>query len=495
MMKKEKTAALLLGITMNLTGTALAAPADTAQDIDSRIAALEQQQSNLEKEIKELRHQNSQLKNQERSQKKQLNGLSKSVKSEMDRIKISGFGRVSWDNDNIKGYIDRNDNRRFYLDLKGKFKVNDDWNFNFESETNPRYANYVMADGTLKSHSGHDDEDGTIQRVWAEGKTGVVNYDIGRRWRGLGFQNVLFGNESDGVIVSTAIPKSKLTANAFYLTPTDKGYNFSIYGAGVQGQVGHGLQINAAIAKLNIGKHESMGQNVYDTTKTFKVEGVNATIKDLHGTLKGGGDFRWYGSKSGDSSYGDFNSEPGFSIYYTPGLSGKIDASGTYTVTETPSELPNTAGNLGFVLSAMWNPMKNIFLIGDYARTNAPSYTVGEWGANGYQETKYDKNSCTALRFNYRWSNINDPGSFQLYARWYNYARNINNLVGIFGDKEWGALQPGLKGWIFGFKYVPAKNIEWETFYEYANAQNTLYGHKGETYHRNFLRTMVDYHF
>lgn len=238
-----------------------------------------------------------------------------------------------------------------------------------------------------------------------------------------------------------------------------------------------------------------MGQNVYDTTKTFKVEGVNATIKDLHGTLKGGGDFRWYGSKSGDSSYGDFNSEPGFSIYYTPGLSGKIDASGTYTVTETPSELPNTAGNLGFVLSAMWNPIKNIFLIGDYARTDAPSYTVGEWGANGYQETKYDKNSCTALRFNYRWSNINDPGSFQLYARWYNYARNINNLVGIFGDKEWGALQPGSKGWIFGFKYVPAKNIEWETFYEYANAQNTLYGHKGETYHRNFLRTMVDYHF
>ena len=44
-------------------------------------------------------------------------------------------------------------------------------------------------------------------------------------------------------------------------------------------------------------------------------------------------------------------------------------------------------------------------------------------------------------------------------------------------------------------QYVPAKNIEWETFYEYANAQNTLYGHKGETYHRNFLRTMVDYHF
>lgn len=425
-MNQKKTTALLLGLTMSLTGTAFAAPTDQAQDIDSRIAALEQQQSNLEKEIKELRHQNSQLKNQTRSQKKQLSGLSKSVKSELDRVQISGFGRVSWDNDNIKGYIDRNDNRRFYLDLKGKFKVNDDWNFNFESETNPRYANYVMADGTLKSHNGHDDEDGVIQRVWAEGKTGVVNYDIGRRWRGLGFQNILLGNETDGAVISTAIPKSKLTANAFYLTPTDKGYDFSVYGAGAQGQVGHGLQISAAIAKLNIGKHESMGQNVYDTK---------------------------------------------------------------------PSEYRNTAGSLGFVLSAMWNPMKNIFLIGDYARTNGQDYTVGEWGANGYTETKYDKHDCTALRLNYRWSNINDPGSFQLYARWYNYARNINNLVGIFGDKEWGALQPGSKGWILGFKYVPAKNIEWETFYEMATAQNTLYGHKNETYHRNFVRTMVDYHF
>ena len=425
-MNQKKTTALLLGLTMSLTGTAFAAPTDQAQDIDSRIAALEQQQSNLEKESKELRHQNSQLKNQTHSQEKQLNGLSKSVKSELDRVQISGFGRVSWDNDNIKGYTDRNDNRRFYLDLKGKFKVNDDWNFNFESETNPRYANYVDANGTLKSHNGHDDEDGAIQRVWVEGKTGVVNYDIGRRWRGLGFQNILLGNETDGAVISTAIPKSKLTANAFYLTPTDKGYDFSVYGAGAQGQVGHGLQISAAIAKLNIGKHESMGQDVYASE---------------------------------------------------------------------PSEYLNTAGSLGFVLSAMWNPMKNIFLIGDYARTNGQDYTVGEWGANGYTETKYDKHDCTALRLNYRWSNINDPGSFQLYARWYNYARNKNNLVGIFGDKEWGALQPGSKGWILGFKYVPAKNIEWETFYEMATAQNTLYGHKNETYHRNFVSTMVDYHF
>lgn len=56
------------------------------------------------------------------------------LKEDAERFKISGFGRVSWDNDNIKGYNDQNDNNRFYLDLKGKFKVNDDWNFNYDPE-------------------------------------------------------------------------------------------------------------------------------------------------------------------------------------------------------------------------------------------------------------------------------------------------------------------------------------------------------------------------
>ena len=136
-----------------------------------------------------------------------------------------------------------------------------------------------------------------------------------------------------------------------------------------------------------------------------------------------------------------------------------------------------------------------MFFIGDYVRTNAQARTVGEWGANGYQETRFNDNECKAIRLNYRWSNIDNPGSFQLYARWYEYARSINGLVGIFGDKEWGALQPGARGWILGFKYVPMKNVEWETFYELSTAYNTLYGHKNETYHRNFIRTMMDFHF
>lgn len=501
---KKKTTAILLGLTIGLTGTCLADP--QTNDTDSRIAALEAQQQQLAKELKTLKQENKQLKNQTKSQKKQLKGISSNVNKELNRVQISGFGRLAWDNDNIKGYVDRNDNRRTYLDLHGKLKVNDKWSFNFQTETNQRYAKYVNANGEMKYHNAHDDEDGVIQRIWADGVIGKdLHIEAGRKWRGLGFQNVLFGNEADGVVVDYPVNKTGLRASAFYMTPTDKGYHFGIYGAGVQGQIGHGLQINAAFAKVNKGRHDTLGTDPYSKTTTFKVKGSNITITDLTGnTLQGGGMFRWKTDGTPDSEgfihgYGDFtNGGQPFSIYYTGGLKGKADIeieSGQLEQVDSYDEYKNTAGSYGFVLSAMWNPLRNICLIGDYVKTNAADYVVGEYGANGYTETKYDKHDYLALRLNYRWSNINDPGSFQLYTRYYNYAKNKNGLVGIFGDKEWGLLQPGSHGWVVGFKYVPVKNVEWETMYEYATAQNTLYGHKNEYYHRNFIRTQVDFHF
>ena len=134
--KLEKTLAMSVLLALGSTGCVFAAP--TAEDTDARIAALEQQQQELAKELKALKSENKKLKNQSNSQKKQITGMKNSVNEALNRFSLHGFGRVSWDNDNIKGYIDRNDNRRFYMDLQGKFKVNDKWNFNFESETNPR---------------------------------------------------------------------------------------------------------------------------------------------------------------------------------------------------------------------------------------------------------------------------------------------------------------------------------------------------------------------
>ena len=142
---KRKTTAILMGLTLSLSGSVFASPAQ-ATDLDSRIAALEQEQQKLAEELATLKHQNSQLKNQVKSQKSQLKGLNKNLNAHKDRIQFTGFGRVSWDNDNVQGYIDRNDGRRTYLDLHAKFHVNDKWNFNFQSETNERYANLSQAD-------------------------------------------------------------------------------------------------------------------------------------------------------------------------------------------------------------------------------------------------------------------------------------------------------------------------------------------------------------
>ena len=499
MINQKKIAAILLGLTVGASGSVLAAPAEEAanQDLAARIAAIEAQQQELTKQLSALKKENAKLKRTSKVAESNKNAI-KGLKEIQNRFQLHGFGRVTWDNDNIKGYIDRNDNRRFYLDLKGQFKVNDNWNFNFESETNPRYASHVMADGSVKYHNGHDDEDGVIQRVWAEGKVGTVNFDIGRRWRGLGFQNVLLGNETDGVVVSTPVNKKGLKASAFYLTPTDKGFNLSLAGVGLQGEVARGLQVSLAVARTNIGRNDRMGINYYGGTSRATIS--NATI---NAGYAGANNVVSYGSitpYSGSIQNGDTKLDGKGEFGYMGTENGSFNASaatitGDQTVTTTYPDYRNTAGSFGYVLSAMWNPLKNIFLIGDYARSNAKDYSITEWGDSGAVTTNYDKHDNLALRLNYRWANIDNPGSFQLYARWYNYAKNINNLVGMFGDKEWGLLQPGSRGWVFGFKYVPAKNLEWETMFSVATAQNTLYGHKNETYRRNFIRTQIDYHF
>ena len=428
MMNKKMTTALMLGLTMSLSGTVFAAPTESAADIDARLAALEAQQQQLAQQISALKKENAKLKQANQIAKSNRNAI-KGLKDAQNRIQIKGFGRLAWDNDNINGYINRNDFRRTYLDLEGKYKVNDKWNVNFQAETVQHYAKYVTAEsGSAVYHPKdtdhkYDNEHGTIQRVWVEGNVGKVNLDIGRRWRGMGYNFVFFGNESDGAVVSTPVPGTNLTAEAYYLTPTDRGYHFSVYGAGLKGKIGHGLEMRAAYGKLNVGKHERLGSNYWDNGKD----------------------------------------------YY------------------------NSVGSQAFLLGAMWNPVKNIFLLGDYVRTNRVSNSDY---ADNNRTIKFDGKNTYAIQMNYRWPDLNSPGSFQLYTRYYNYPNNENDLVGVFGDKQDGAFHSGNRGWVFGFKYVPIKNIEWDTFYMAAKATKLVWGNdRGGSYHHNLLRTRMDFHF
>lgn len=445
MMNKKMTTALMLGLTMSLSGTVFAAPTESAADIDARLAALEAQQQQLAQQISALKKENAKLKQANQIAKSNRNAI-KGLKDAQNRIQIKGFGRLAWDNDNINGYINRNDFRRTYLDLEGKYKVNDKWNVNFQAETVQHYAKYVTAEsGSAVYHPKdtdhkYDNEHGTIQRVWVEGNVGKVNLDIGRRWRGMGYNFVFFGNESDGAVVSTPVPGTNLTAEAYYLTPTDRGYHFSVVGVGVKGRVSPKLEIRAAYGKLNVGKKDLLGTNYYDKGK-----------KDATHTLPSG--------------------TP--DVYY--------------------AGYPNSVGSQAFLLGAMWNPVKNIFLLGDYVRTNRASNS-------GYAENsrtiKFDGKDSYAIQMNYRWPDLNSPGSFQLYTRYYNYPNNENDLVGVFGDKQDGAFHSGNRGWVFGFKYVPIKNVEWDTFYMTAKATKLVWGNdRGGSYHHNLLRTRMDFHF
>ena len=336
------------------------------------------------------------------------------------KMELSGFIRVQYDHDKYSNNVQNNsdlykDNDRFYMSLNGSYKVNDNWKAKFQLEKNSFYngghdhenesgswATDGRDKGRAKRWSGHD---GDIQRIWVEGtdpKTGAW-INIGRAWRGLGQQNVLFGTESDGFQLGVPIKGTSLTASGFWFASTNGGNHESWYGLGTWGNIGPRAGINVAYA-LN-SKHKG---DVYEKS-TSHLESWGEETVDY------------------DKAYV---------------LSGWLDLS------------------------------KNTRLLADYVQTNAD-----------YQ------NNSTFLRLNYRNTDLQKPGTWQAYARWYRYGTNGT----IAGDDEWSSLfyngSAGSKGWILGYKYVPWKNIEWETLYskqeQISNSDNK----------RTLVRTQMDFHF
>ena len=237
---------------------------------------------------------------------------------------------------------------------------------------------------------------------------GWVN--IGRAWRGLGFQNVLLGTETDGIQAGIPIKGTGLTASAIYASGTGTGDKESIYGIGTWGSVGHCVDINLNYVKSDMSKG--------DHYTTSEIENVSL-------------------------------------------VGGKLVT--TYKQVDVPRDK-------AFVLSTGIDVAKNVRLLNDYIQTNAD-----------------DENKSIATRINYKGTDLNDPGSFGLYARYFKYGSNGQ----IAGDDEWGSTPFGSKGWIVGVKYVPAKNVEWETLY---SQQKCDYA-GSNPYDRRLFRTQVDFHF
>ena len=336
----------------------------------------------------------------------------------IERFKVHGFVRTQYDYDKNTDAdtLDRSANR-FYMDLRLDMKVNDIWTVKAQSETNRHYNNghlrgeNAMNENAQQTWSGHD---GNFQRIWVEAQQDGRWLNLGRAWRGLGFQNVLFGNESDGFQFGIPIKGTNLTASGFWMASTGAGNKESLYGVGLWGAVGHNFDINVAYARSSLGKNER----------------------------------------------------------YTSGLIDHYEAD-PVTHRVFPVYRDNDRTNMrsyGYVVSAATNVAKNVRVIGDYVQTDAD-----------------EQNKSVALRLNYKGTKLDDVGSFCVYARYVRYGAN----GWLAGDDEWGSTWNGTKGWIVGFKYVPWKNVEWETLF---SRQKRDYGTSAE-YNRSLLRTQLDYHF
>lgn len=350
------------------------------------------------------------------SELKTLQADVQDLKEQVGKVNFHGFFRAQYDHDDkdVKG-VDRS-NDRFYVDLRADYKVNDNWTFKTSIETHHKYSdghdrNSGFSKYSQKTWSGHD---GNVQRAWVEG-----NFDngawvnIGRAWRGLGFQNVLLGGETDGVQAGIPIKGTGLTASAIYAASTGTGNRESVYGIGTWGSIGHCVDINVNYLKSDMSKGDKYMSGEIDG---WKFDPVGGTIDPVYKEV-------------------------------------------------------DVARDNAFVISAAADIAKNVRLIGDYVQTNAD-----------------DNNKSTAIRLNYKGTNLQDPGSFGLYARYFKYGENGT----IGGDDEWGSTPFGSKGWIVGFKYVPTKNVEWETLF---SQQKCDYASGDKAFDRSLLRTQVDFHF
>lgn len=358
------------------------------------------------------------LKKVEKQVKKNTAAINK-MQGFVDKMEFGGFGQVRYENNNSKSYDNQNDNDRYYLDLKAKYKVNDDWSVCTEWEINHKYGNYrnfydeVNDSAEVKNqiYNGAGRGDSKFYpRLWIEGKlNNKLSMDIGRKWRGLGFQVMMYGEETDGITLDYKLNDSDLAATAFYWKPDNKEVNqLAIAGAGIKGTVGHGTQLQAYYARANVEK-------------------TGSTV--------------------------------GYTEYYKPGgakLNPKIW----------------NHGNQMIGVSLMQNFAPNLYLWADHSRTNAD-----------------EQNNATAIKVSYKWTDLNQPGSFHLYGRWHNYKEH-GRWLGDTADSLW---LDGSTGWTFGGKYVFAKNVEGELCYGWSTATDA---HKNDAdYTRKVWRAQLDFHF
>lgn len=118
------------------------------------------------------------------------------VEQKADKFSVSGTLRANYQsqsksiNGNDQGFQNDGQNR-YELCLEGKVKVDDIWTAHFYNETSHFYGGEAV-------NANGDGTNPTWKRIWADGKIGNVNANLGKSWLWYGYSNTI-GIEGNGV--------------------------------------------------------------------------------------------------------------------------------------------------------------------------------------------------------------------------------------------------------------------------------------------------------
>lgn len=408
------------------------------------------------------------LKNQVNKNTNDINDL----KNKTDKFKVWGMARVQAGDDNGLVKDDHNGtyNNRFYMDLEGSMKINDHAQARFTVEKNAHYRDSEYAVSkipqrvTVPTNKGYknggktiltdkyisgidkdsllgdDNHNGSISNIWVElqlGKNHNWYTNIGRKWNGIGMQNLMLGGQVDGIATYHPI------------------------------EGGHGWWMSAQYWKPS---SDWTNTNVEWTTDKDGNAVVDKLVAATHrAPIVGSLDF-W----GPIGKYLDANIAYSRVVDHTTDKGNSAD--GYYT---------GAKNFYGVDLKAKL--FKDFSVTGSYLKSDALLEDLN-W-------LKPHADRTWAVRFDYRGTDLNKVGSWGAYAKW----MDIGTVSDLGHDDEWATREPtfvnGVKGWFYGFKMVPWQNCEWETMWAPHLTENSDANWAGGAYTRHILRSWLDFHF
>lgn len=502
-----------------------------------------------DKAIKELQDKTDKFKvwGMTRVQMGRDNGLQKYTSSEGD---VTNGTWLPNGDDNFNKGRNGDYNNRFYMDLEGSMKVNDHATARFTIEKNARYRDsearrYVRVTGNgtsngavlavlpAASHMGNDTDEmdtthnGSVSNIWVElqlGKKHDWYTNIGRKWNGIGMQNLMLGGVVDGIQTYHPIEKGhgwwfsaqyyqgasnwheEGTVNQDALQNAFDKVNFQSVDAYNDSLVASwktssGLTYTGAKAKDAYSYDANLKQMVADQTNLQAARAAQKTWASNNGF----GDQYWAQAKTPVSDFSKLDATTqadllANSTKYTAGrapviglvnfwgpLGKYIDANIAFGKVVDHDDIFYMKADRAYGIDLKVKMFKDFAVTTSLVKTNAKA---------DYLPGQSHNDRDLAVRMDYRGTDLNKVGSWGLWAKW--------QQLGAFGDfghdDEWSTREPtytnGTKGWLMGFNCVPWKNVEWGTLYGNMreNFGDTTWSGKHD-YKRNILRTWLDFHF